>query len=273
MIYVCYHKPYAALASDVLSPIQVGKALATTDLGFQGDNTLDNISSKNPYFCELTATYWIWKNNTDDIVGLMHYRRFLNLQNTRSKAYFTEQNLADTLGLNCRTVSEYLQTFDAILPIKTKKTQTSVYEYYKNEHFQSDMDILLEVIKQKYPEMYDVAVTTLKDDTQMYVGNILIAKREIFNAYASWLFDLLFEVEKRIQRDVLLREAYQQRVYGFLAERMMAIYFNAHPEIKICERPLLIITDDVWEYRKYCFKQWRRKILSKLGIRKKSWNV
>ena len=84
-LFVCYHKPYPLASSDVLTPIQVGRECTQNDLGMIGDNTGDNISIKNPYFCELTATYWIFKNVKDDIVGLCHYRRYFNFKNDHTK--------------------------------------------------------------------------------------------------------------------------------------------------------------------------------------------
>lgn len=49
---------------DIYMPIQVGKALhPELDLGFQCDNTGDNISEKNGSYCELTALYWAWKTS------------------------------------------------------------------------------------------------------------------------------------------------------------------------------------------------------------------
>ena len=36
----------------------------------------DNIDDLNPWYCELTGLYHLWKNTTDDIIGLEHYRRY-----------------------------------------------------------------------------------------------------------------------------------------------------------------------------------------------------
>ena len=60
---------------DILIPIQVGARLSDAKLYDTRDDYGDNISDKNGIFCELTALYWIWKNDTHSIKGLSHYRR------------------------------------------------------------------------------------------------------------------------------------------------------------------------------------------------------
>ena len=74
-IAIAYHKPATILKGKNIFPLHVGKAISDVDLGIQGDNTGDNISEKNPLYCELTGIYWLWKNTTADYKGLMHYRR------------------------------------------------------------------------------------------------------------------------------------------------------------------------------------------------------
>lgn len=76
-VIVAAHKPYRMPQDSMYVPLHVGRALDDQDLGWQGDNTGDNISLKNPYYCELTGLYWAWKNLKADAIGLVHYRRFL----------------------------------------------------------------------------------------------------------------------------------------------------------------------------------------------------
>ena len=78
------------MASDLIAelpevsmylPVHVGRALyPDKEFGYQSDAEGDNISIKNPYFCELTALYWAWKNLKADYVGLAHYRRHFSLK-------------------------------------------------------------------------------------------------------------------------------------------------------------------------------------------------
>ena len=58
---------------ELYLPIQVGSE-GKDDLGYQRDNTGENISLLNPYYCELTGLYWAWKNLDCDYLGLVHYR-------------------------------------------------------------------------------------------------------------------------------------------------------------------------------------------------------
>ena len=89
-ILVATHKPDKVYQDSIYTPIHVGKSLSRFKEEMKniiGDDTGDNISTKNPYYCELTAIYWAWKNlpNTR-IKGLCHYRRYF-------KTLYTEKSL------------------------------------------------------------------------------------------------------------------------------------------------------------------------------------
>ena len=93
-ILVGYHRPAVLLKDEVLTPIHLGRALATeaskdgsmSKEDYQwmldnmiGDDTGENISEENRKYCELTALYWAWKNydklGNPDYIGFMQYRR------------------------------------------------------------------------------------------------------------------------------------------------------------------------------------------------------
>lgn len=84
MIYVVAHKQYLAPhLDDGYKTIYVGdkirefaeKRKFLTDSNKEYNQ--DNISEKNASYCELTALYWIWKNdNVSFYIGLNHYRRY-----------------------------------------------------------------------------------------------------------------------------------------------------------------------------------------------------
>ena len=58
--------------------------------------------------------------------------------------------------------------------------------------------------------------------SKMYFANMLIASKEKVNAYSKWLFDILFDVEKQL--DMTGYDEYNQRVYGFIAERLLRVW-------------------------------------------------
>ena len=88
-ILVCCHKETPLINDDVFTPILLGSYYADEKLkkSFKDmiwDSTGENIGELHPYFAELTAIYWAWKNydklGDPAYIGLFHYRRYLNFQ-------------------------------------------------------------------------------------------------------------------------------------------------------------------------------------------------
>ena len=70
-LFVSCHKPTRVPEHPLLVPVQVGAALARERFpGFLYDDAGENISPKNPSYCELTAQYWAWKNDFSTTGGI-----------------------------------------------------------------------------------------------------------------------------------------------------------------------------------------------------------
>lgn len=242
-IYTCHHKPSQFLTDEVFSPIHVGKSLSSNDIGCTGDDSDDNISYKNPFYCELTAQYWMWKNDiSSDYIGLMHYRRHLSFSDEQNKKEdqwgvvvypeINDQYESDN-RLNFESVSNVLSGVDAILPKKWDVRlagSKSNYDHYKKgeflhiEDYQAAMDILLE----KYPEYYK-AVRAFNSAFEGYYTNMFVMKRELFCQYSEWLFSILSELE-----NVISLAGYndqESRVFGHISERLLGIFFEHNKNI------------------------------------------
>ena len=87
-IIVATHKKYQMPEDQMYFPVQVGAEGKTKIEEYTQDNTGNNISLKNPYFCELTGLYWAWKNLEAENIGLVHYRRYF----TNKKKIFMVKN-------------------------------------------------------------------------------------------------------------------------------------------------------------------------------------
>lgn len=239
-IYVVCHKPSYVPENPYLYPIQVGTALSGKKLeGMIHDDEGDNISEKNKSYCELTAQYWAWKNDDADYYGFFHYRRYFsfdpNLDRDDGWGNIAYDRITDEvieeLRLKPDQMREIITKYD-VISVKGRRypriqeggALMDVYREYGVAPFQhrGDLDITLNVLKEKYPEFAQTADEYMKSTTA-HECNMFIMKREIYKKYCEWLFDILFEVEKRI--DMTWYSVEEYRVMGYLAERLCGIYY------------------------------------------------
>ena len=235
-ILVCCHKPGEWLSDDVYIPIQCGKAISKYDLGIQGDDTGDNISAKNPYYCELTALYWAWKNLKNvNYIGLCHYRRYFDFEDKilLGRAYKNVADLQINQSLNLDVV---FKKYDVILP-KRDILPDSLECHYKKMHIAEDWEMLKQVIQEKYPEYVDGFIQVTQHNNKMAPYNMFIMPYGLFCEYCQWLFSLLSEMEQRIQ---ISPNVYQQRIFGFMAERLLNVW-TYNEKLKIKYMPILKI--------------------------------
>ena len=222
-IYVVAHKNVEFPKNEIYKPIQVGKKESFTKIR---DNTAENISEKNANFCELTAAYWILKNDKSDITGLTHYRRYF----FKSKYNNSIENI-----LNKEDIENILKKYDIILPEIEHIVQYTVKSAYEKFHHIEDFEKCRDIIKEKYPE-YVEAFDEVANSKKLYLYNMFISKKEIFDEYYNWLFDILFELEKRV--DITNYSDYDKRIYGFLSERLLNVWLQKNKNLKRKEVPV-----------------------------------
>ena len=217
-IIIATHKQYRMPKDKMYLPLHVG-AEGKKDLGYTKDNTKDNISLRNPFFCELTGLYWAWKNVDAEYIGLAHYRRHFTLS---KKKYKNEDDKFNHI-LSEKELKELLKENDIILPKKRKYYIENLYNHYKHTMYVEPLDETRNIICEKYPE-YLLEFDKLHKRTSAHMFNMLIMKKEILNEYCKWLFDILFELEKRI--DTKKYDAFHARFYGRVSELLLDVWLN-----------------------------------------------
>jgi len=269
-IFVSYHKPFKVIDRDFIIPVHAGRACikrnkdsemtngydkAVLD-SMMGDDSGDNISSRNNEFNECTVMYWAWKNagiSNMDYVGFFQYRRQLILSNYFDKAkddfekrvykcvHFKKTNDAfcNKIGLNEDRILELLNEYDCLIPYSTDLAAMDISSPYEDwvrkipgVHV-GDLVRLQDLMKEKHPEIADAFDEYLNSPKKL-MYQIYIAKPDVVNEYCKWLFDILFEIDKHI--DTSLYSINGKRTIGYLAEILFGFYFTMmKKEIKIKE--------------------------------------
>lgn len=244
-LLVSCHQMAAVPELPFLLPIQVGTALSTERFpGFLYDDEGENISGKNRSYCELTAQYWAWKNLRADYYGLFHYRRYLYPDVGAKIPYRIEgaptAEALDRLGYD--RFPELISQYDLILP-KGEDMHLPVREHYASApfHHRKDLELMEALIREQSPE-YVPAMEEYLSGTVCYFGNIFIASRAVFQAYCGWLFPLLEEFDRRA--NLTGYGPQEQRVEGYLAERLLGIWATRHRELRTLELPRVHFIED-----------------------------
>lgn len=255
-ILVSCHKPSRLLCSDILTPVHAGRAIAvaetkdgalgTTEAHWMrehmiGDDTGDNISHLNRQFCELTVQYWAWKNYTalgdPKYVGFMHYRRHFMFRGPGREARnqgmpafpaLTEA-YRDIMGLSDDVMVKAVEAADVVAPTPLLH-RLSVEQFFLRGHSgphafcAHDFAPAMRLAREFYPA-WAPAIDAYTTGHVHYFLNMYIMRKDIFFAYAAWLFPLLFHIHG--QMDFSGRTAGAMRSIGFLAERLCGVYLTS----------------------------------------------
>lgn len=197
-----------------------------------GDNTGDNISDKRMSFCELTVQYWAWKNVDADYYGLCHYRRYFSFSNNKlpediwgNVVYdFIDEKAIQKMNLYHEHMESFIKNYDFLVGTPYKMSM-SVQEQFDSVPYLSgkDLEIAIKVLEDLYPEYTDAAHKYLRGK-DLYTCNMFIMNKEFFFHYSDWLFNILNELELRLDTTNYGTESL--RTIAHIGERMLGIYYT-----------------------------------------------
>lgn len=265
-VYIVTHKDSPKLIDDACyKQVFVGpygrKAYEEGHLAADAvyDGCGENIAFKNSSYCELTALYWLWKNDKSDYQGLCHYRRYFGTGLGHLLKVLTGANCLFLHGDQMCGIFD--KGYDAIVVRRKKHPRgMTVKESYASKHHVEDLDACRDYIARACPEWL-VPFDTAMDRHWTYAFNMIVSRRELMDECCSFMFNVLDGVEDEIDARLPCYDEYNKRVYGFLGERLMHAFIEsllAHGG-KIKEQPV-ICTEDPDAIR------WALQNLSRGGV-------
>lgn len=256
-VAVAYHKQSKLLIHESLLPIHVGKALSSVDLGIAGDDVGDNISKKNPVYCELTALYWLWKNVDADYKGLFHYRRCFSVEpshkrmvikqkmqqtinkflipiNLKTEAAISilykcnsEDEFEDKVNRFCKQMPKLLRKANLLVPYPITFLSSEVIDHFSKQMGQYYLMLLDEIVKKYYPQLYHYYEMAMHGHV-LYFGNMSVMDNNTFNEYCSVLFDILKIHEEEVVKRNYIKDVYSEgaysRISGYLGEILTSTF-------------------------------------------------
>ena len=178
-------------------------------------------------YCEMAKIYFIYNlykkgEIFSKYVGINHYRRYFD---------FTD-NIPD--------IENIFKIYDVIL-IKPFFDKDGIRDSFCKAHICEIYDEMIDIIKHIKPEYYKSAIKASKYKN-IYCCNIFIMKRRDFLNYCEFMFDVLFELDRRYNlnsdKDVYefvkkhfndnITILYQSRMEAFLSERISNIFYYHH---------------------------------------------
>lgn len=196
MIYITKHKEVNTLEQDGYIPLNLW------DLKVE-----DDLFEYNPYINELTGYHYIWKHIDDDIKGVAQYRRYLIDSDTNE---FITLEKAEKL----------LKEYD-IITTERYIVGNGIYNNLKSEIGGSKE---MELLDKYYSKLISIEpkLEEYFKNTWFNPGNMIICKKEIFDSYCKWLFNLIEPLYKKFYNDK--NKKYKPRLLGYLFERLLTYW-------------------------------------------------
>ncbi len=237
-IFIISHKKIIENFKPPFIPFYVGKA--ADDNSEFNDRTGDSIHDKNPYYSELTAQYWIWRNllikeDPNENIGFCHYRRYFSFDSpTQEISGIQKINHMEKINTLLSGEYDVILAKQELFPVKRHWFSLSMRfnklilpwsylnlrEQFELNHEKIDLELAVSLL----PKDHQIGFIKHLNSNKLSPYNMYIAKPTILINYFNILFPWLFTFEKKIALEG--KTAYQARLPGFIAERFASYYFN-----------------------------------------------
>lgn len=211
---------------NIFPEMDDGREKFLVDVPHEGEN----IDSLNPWYCELTGLYYMWKNSKANIVGLEHYRRFF-AKRRPGKDRLTKED-----------ANEILKTHDIIMTTFRHKPNYSAYKWFVESGKGPMLHQFLTILDKIRPNAHDKHGQGLGDAFFEYLTrrelrqcNMFITRKHILDSYCEWLFPLLAAYDA----EAGLTEA-NKRIDGYFAEHIFGLWVEL-AKLKVYDCPKLEI--------------------------------
>ena len=202
-------------------------------------NNENELYSKKKGYSEGSKIYYIWKqyknkNIDSKYVGFNHYSRIFSFMN------------------NIPNLEKIFKYYDVILNNHIDLGKKTIKELYYENHYGPDIENIIDIIKEKFPDYYESALKVLNSN-KIYYCNVFIMKKDDFIKYGNFVFSVLSEFDKKhnlksdndiknyvmnvnkfIKRKDRSFKSYeefietQSRIEGYLMERLSNVFFGYH---------------------------------------------
>jgi hypothetical protein len=140
-----------------------------------------NIDFLNPWYCELTGLYYLWKHVDDEIVGLEHYRN-----------YFWKNGKP----INEQEINEKLKNGDIIC-------SGYKYPFFGKTHLRQELNICTKGVVDKFLSVLRKHDKGLGDYFDKFLNgqkiwccNCFIGPKKILNEWCNFIFPVLADFEQ-----------------------------------------------------------------------------
>lgn len=228
-IFICTHKDFKPIVKNEVYKVIDSRNIHENYFGVD-----------DKFYSELYQYFYIADNyKLKDYIGFCGYRKYFSFMD------------------DIPNMDEVFKENDVIIG-KPKAYGTSIRQFYDHCHNIDDLDIVENIIKEKYFDYYNIFKRYMNQ--KMFIQcNMFIMRREDFLIYIKFIKDVLDEylkivgtdIYKRIEdnKDKYLKKnypnntvEYQYRIGGYLAERLTGVFICKHfkraraYEIKITEK-------------------------------------